>query len=101
MANVQIWKSPPALRMVTFSPHHRTLYTDWHHHPFYELGLVLGGRCIWQLGKRRRVMLHSGDAILLKPQMRHCEEIKPSEEARLAWLGFDFAEPPPKWCCAR
>jgi AraC-like DNA-binding protein len=98
MANVQIWKSPPALRLVTFSPHHRTRYAHWHEHTFYELALVLGGRCTWRLGPRRRVALRSGQAILLKPRVRHCEEIEPSEEARLAWLGFDFAGPSPEWC---
>jgi AraC-like DNA-binding protein len=98
MATMQIWKSPPGLRLVTFSPHHRTRYARWHHHPFYELGLVLGGRCDWRLGTRRRLTLRSGDAILLKPRTRHCEEIEPSEEARLAWIGFDFPGPPPEWC---
>jgi AraC-like DNA-binding protein len=97
MGNVQIWKLPPTLRLVTFSPHHRTRYAHWHRHPFYELGLVLGGRCVWRFGARGRVMLRSGDAILLKPQTRHREEIEPLEEARLAWLGFDFSGPPPEW----
>jgi AraC-like DNA-binding protein len=96
---MQIWKSPPALRLVTSSPHHRTRHTyRYHHHPFYELGIVQGGRCFWRLGTRRRILLHSGDAILLKPRTWHYEEVEPLEEARLAWLGFDFAGPPPEWC---
>jgi len=95
---MQIWTSPPALRLVTFSPHHRPRHLHWHHHPFYELGLVLGGHCDWRLGARRRMTLRTGEAILLKPRVRHCEVVKPSEEARLAWLGFDFEGKPPAWC---
>jgi AraC-like DNA-binding protein len=96
--NVQIWTSAPPLRLITSSPHHRTEYTRRHHHPFYELGLVLGGRCTWLLGTRGRLRLHSGEALLLKPRAVHCEQIEPAEEARLAWLGFDLEGPAPEWC---
>jgi len=67
-----------------------------HDHPFYELGMVLSGKCTWHLG-RRRIALQSGDAILIKPKVSHGEEIKCGEEARLAWVGFDFAGPAPAW----
>jgi AraC-like DNA-binding protein len=98
MRTVQIWKSPPILRMITFSPHHRTNYGRRHDHPFYELALVLGGRCAWRLGMRRPMMLRTGDALLLKPGLLHWEEIAPGEEARVAWLGFELTGPAPKWC---
>ena len=98
METVQIWKSPPVLRLITFSPHHRTHYSRRHHHPFYELGLVLRGRCTWHLPARKRHTLRAGEALLLKPGSTHYEEVPPREEARLAWLGFEFAGPAPKWC---
>ncbi len=98
MRNVQLWKSPLPLRMVTLSPHHRSDFLRWHRHSFYELALVLGGRCTWRLGHRRRIPLGAGEALLLEPRSLHAEETKPDEEARLAWLGFDFSGPRPPWC---
>jgi AraC-like DNA-binding protein len=98
MTNMQIWKLPPALKLINFSPHHRTRKLRWHHHAFYELGLLLHGRCDWLLGPHRRLPLRPGEAILLRPMARHYEEIKPSEEARVAWIGFDWQGPPPAWC---
>lgn len=97
MANIQLWNALPTLRLVSFSPHHRTRQLHWHLHPFYELGLVLGGRCDWRLGPRR-LSLRPGEAILLRPRVRHCEEIEVHGEARLGWLGFDFEGEPPAWC---
>jgi AraC-like DNA-binding protein len=62
------------------------------------LGLVLGGECDWRVGPRkRRFSLRAGQALLVKPRTFHCEEIRADEEARLAWLGFDFAGPAPSW----
>jgi AraC-like DNA-binding protein len=98
MESVQIWKSAPALRMITFSPNYRTHYSSRHRHSFYELALVLGGRCTWHLSARKRLLLRGGDALLLKPGAAHYEEIPPAEEARLAWLGFEFKGAPPAWC---
>jgi AraC-like DNA-binding protein len=83
--------------MITFSPHHRTYYSRRHHHPFYELALVLSGRCTWHLAGRR-IMLRAGDALLLKPGTAHREEVLPAENARLAWLGFECKGQPPPWC---
>jgi AraC-like DNA-binding protein len=84
--------------MVTFSPHHRPQSLGWHRHSFYELAIVLGGRCTWHLGRRRRVLLRAGEALLLEPRALHAEETAPEEEARLAWLGFDFGGLAPPWC---
>ena len=98
MRNVQLWKSPLPLRLVTFSPDHQPQARWRHRHPFYELALVWGGRCTWHLGARRRVLLSSGEALLLKPRTMHAEEVLPQEKARVAWLGFDFGGTIPVWC---
>lgn len=97
MENVQLWNAAPILRLVSFSPHHRTRHLHWHEHPFYEVGLVLGGRCDWRLGPRR-LSLRPGEAILLRPRTHHCEEIASDKEARLGWIGFEFDGKPPAWC---
>ncbi len=90
---------PLPLRLVMISPDFRTGLPRRHHHLFYELALVLGGRCTWHLGTgRRRVRLNSGEALLLPPRRLHAEEIAPGEKARLAWLGFDFDGKAPAWC---
>ena len=99
MESVQLWASPLPLRMVMISPDFRTGLPRRHRHLFYELALVLGGRCTWHLGTgRRRVRLNSGEALLLPPRRLHTEEIAPGEKARLAWLGFDFDGKVPAWC---
>ena len=43
-------------------------------------------------------MLRAGEALLLKPGSAHHEEVPSTEEARLAWLGFEFKGPAPTWC---
>ncbi|HEX4139806.1 MAG TPA: AraC family ligand binding domain-containing protein, partial [Candidatus Methylacidiphilales bacterium] len=99
MATVPLWTSPLPLRLVTFSNDHRSSRRAQHLHLFYELALVSGGRCLWQLGTRqRRVLLNSGEALLLPPRVLHREVVSPGEKARVAWLGFDFGGMAPGWC---
>ena len=98
MRAVQLWSSPLPLRLVMISPDYRAGHLRRHHHLFYELALVLGGRCTWHLGNGRRVRLNPGEALLLPPRRLHAEEIAPGEKARLAWLGFDFDGKAPAWC---
>jgi AraC-like DNA-binding protein len=97
LASMQIWNSPPILRMVTLSPIFRTRQLRRHNHHFYEVGFVLGGTCSWHLGSRRKIELQAGDAILLPPKTMHCEEVETGGEARLAWLGFEVGGPAPAW----
>ncbi len=58
----------------------------------------MAGHCEWRLGKRRRVMLHTGEAMLLKPGLQHCEQVNAPGRVRLAWLGFDLEGGEPDWC---
>lgn len=97
MSKVQIWDSPPALRLVASSPHFRRRKLNWHRHSFYELGLVVSGRCDWRLGRKRRLNLRAGDLILLPPETLHCEDVLSFGEARLAWIGFDALGDVPAW----
>ncbi len=99
MRLVQLWKSPLPLRLVTTSHDHRPQTLRPHRHLFYELALVLSGSCAWHLGtRRRRVLLNSGEALLLPPRMLHAEEGASDERTRIAWLGFDFGGKMPPWC---
>jgi AraC-like DNA-binding protein len=99
MTHVQLWTSPLPLRLVTFSPDHRPQTLRSHRHLFYELALVLSGRCAWQLGTRRpRIEVNSGEALLLPPRLLHAEQGASGERTRVAWLGFDFGGKMPAWC---
>lgn len=103
MKNLPIWDTTPPLRLIVFNRQpvrpaadHRMIYSQ-HSHSFYELGMVLAGECAWRFGPRRRVKLRAGQAILVKPGSSHGEEPTPGVETKLAWLGFDFSGPAPKW----
>ncbi len=41
--------------------------------------------------------LKAGQAILLKPDALHCEEMRPGKRCHFAWLGFETAPTPPRW----
>jgi len=94
---MQIWASPPVVKLVASGRHQSARSFSRHDHPFYELGIVLSGQCDWRLGGRQRLGLQAGEAILLKPKTLHHEEIRPGNWARLAWVGFDFDGAPPEW----
>jgi AraC-like DNA-binding protein len=102
MKKLLLWENPPPLRLVVSS---RQLTraepanhgpSPMHRHSFFELGLVLGGQCIWKIG-RRRFQLQSGQAILVKAGSEHCEELSADSGTELAWLGFDFPGSSPTW----
>jgi AraC-like DNA-binding protein len=93
---MQIWESPPPVRLVALAKRLRVTNFRLHEHSFYELGIVLSGQCDWLLG-RRRVSLKAGETILLKPGTLHREAIRAGEEAQLAWVGFDFTGKRPAW----
>jgi len=94
---MQIWESPPAVKLVAYDKRVRSGRFGRHAHSFYELGIVLSGRCDWQLDRRRRLSLRSGETILIKPGTFHHEEIRTGDEAQLAWVGFEFEGRPPDW----
>lgn len=96
MTPLQFWENSPRLKYSVVMP--RTVRSDHrfhdHAHAFYELALVVEGRCTWRFGRRATHSLEAGDALLIAPQITHHEEIPSGNVARLAWLGFDFAEEP-------
>jgi len=94
---MQIWESPPQVKLVALAKRLRVTNFRLHEHSFYELGIVLSGRCEWFLGSRRRVSLKAGETILLKPGTLHREMIQAGDEAQLAWIGFEFMGRRPEW----
>ena len=93
---MQLWYSPPSIRLSVWARHQDNRFFSCHAHAFYELGIVLKGKCDWVLG-HRRLCLEAGEIVLVKPRTFHREEIRKSASVELAWLGFDFAGPPPAW----
>jgi len=99
MSFEQLWQTPLTLNLVTLNERlhqpERRLY--WHSHPFHELGLVLEGECVWGLGTRK-VLVRAGEAILVRPGLRHSEAVPEGERTTLAWLGFGpVRTPAPAW----
>ena len=93
---MQLWESTPSIRLFASGRHQNVRNFSRHAHAFYELGIVLSGKCDWILG-RRRLGVQAGEVILVKPGTQHREEIRNAAGAGLAWLGFDFAGPAPAW----
>ena len=101
MAEIQLWEGEVEIRLVAETRYSASRALYWHRHPFYEIGLVLSGECFWRVGSRTgpraRHRLRAGEAILLPPETWHSEEVSAGGEARLAWIGFGCAVPPPVW----
>lgn len=57
-----------------------------HSHSIYELGIVLRGRCAWNMRGRSTVEVKAGEAILIAPKRKHAEYFL--ERSVLAWIGF-------------
>jgi AraC-like DNA-binding protein len=102
MKKILIWEEPCPLKLIAFKrqPARATLSSpirfNLHRHTFYELGMVLAGKCEWTI-RRRRLGLHAGQAVLVKAGSLHGEEIPGEQTSELAWVGFDFAGPAPDW----
>ncbi len=102
MKKVLLWKNPPELRLIVSSRHAtRTAHLNrgpfsLHRHPFFELGIVLTGRCDWRI-RGRPIQLAAGQAILVKAGTDHREELSWDGSTELAWLGFDFKHAAPRW----
>ena len=63
-----------------------------HRHPFHELGFVLEGECHWHLGDGTCERLRAGDLLIVPAGVDHHEKTPPRTQARLGWIGFDFAD---------
>jgi AraC-like DNA-binding protein len=61
-----------------------------HAHPFHELGFLLEGECHWHVGGKRE-HLQAGDLLLVPAGMKHYERTPARTQARIGWIGFDFA----------
>ena len=104
MEKLPLWETSPLLRLIVFSRYPRwssspvkRVKHPMHCHPFYELGVVMAGECTWKLDRRRHIPLRSGQAVLIKADSNHREEISSDKETELAWLGFDFSGTAPVW----
>ncbi len=94
MSFVQLWQQEPRLRLAMAQPRPFAAgyHSPDHAHPFFELGMVLTGRCTWALGTQR-AELNEGDFILIPPRRTHREIVTENTRTRLAWIGFDFDPP--------
>lgn len=96
MTPLQFWEHLPRLKYSVVMPRavrseHR--FHD-HSHAFFELALVLEGRCSWRVGRRHTHHLETGDSLLIAPEVFHHERIPEGASARIAWVGFDFSSEP-------
>lgn len=67
------------------SPGARVMFPE-HSHFIYELGIVLRGRCVWNIKGRDAVEVNAGEAILIAPKRKHAEYFL--ERSIVAWIGF-------------
>lgn len=58
-----------------------------HKHPFYELGIIIQGKCKWNFENRKSAIVKSGEGILVAPGEVHAED--PLTFCNLAWIGFN------------
>ncbi len=97
MKNHQLWEARPVLKLAVLSQWNSGHLFNRHCHSFYELGIVLSGECDWKVGKGARLTLRRGEAVLIKPNALHHEEVRPGKKAGLAWVGFEFEGKSPAW----
>ncbi len=98
---IQFWESAGNIRLAALGRQTARRVWNWHSHDFYELALVLSGACDWRLGPpsgpRTRRTVAAGEAFLLRPGAWHGEQVAEGRTARVAWVGFASAAPPPAW----
>ncbi|MFH1499772.1 MAG: AraC family transcriptional regulator [Verrucomicrobiota bacterium] len=90
---LQFWQHPSRLHLAVSMPRssRRGLSLGRHSHPFHEIGFVLEGECEWHLTARRE-RLAAGDLLIVPAGTRHHEKTPGRAQARLGWIGFDFAD---------
>ncbi len=91
------WAPPITLHLVTVITRCRIQHRPLHQHLFYELSIMVSGRCNWILDKGVH-SLKAGDALLLPPGMRHGEHVPDGKPCSIIWIGFDANRPRPNWC---
>lgn len=68
----------------------RGFHSGPHSHPFYELGFVVAGHCVWTL-PRKTLKLRRGEVLLLPPGTKHQEDVEANADGRVVWVGFEAA----------
>lgn len=80
----------------SYAAHSRTVMPGWlfptHHHPMFELNMVLSGNQICRADGERFEM-GPGDLVLLKPDAKHECEAAGEREMRYCCVHFDVDEP--------
>lgn len=96
MTQDQLWHHPPRVLLAVIMPRgsRRGLMFQPHRHSFHEIGFVLEGECDWHV-EGRRESLCAGDLLIVPAGTEHFEQTHEDRQARIAWLGFDFADETP------
>jgi len=91
--NMQFWQHLPRVQLAVIMPRtsRRGIKLYEHAHPFHELGFLLDGECQWHMGAKRE-LLRAGDLLLVPAGVKHYERTPARVQARIAWIGFDFAD---------
>lgn len=89
----QFWSRAPWVHLAVIMPRssRRGLSFHRHHHPFHEIGFLLEGECDWHLPDRIET-LNAGDLLIVPAGVAHYEKTPARQQARIAWIGFDFTD---------
>ncbi len=90
---LQFWQHSPRIHLAVSMPRssRHGIRLHRHNHPFHEIGFVFEGECEWQLDGRHK-LLRAGDLLIVPAALHHSEKTPGRTQARLGWIGFDFAD---------
>lgn len=90
------WQAPINLHLITILPKYKIQHRPLHQHPFYELAILVDGRCDWIMENTVH-SLKAGEALLLPPGDLHGEHTPNQTPCSIIWVGFDARRPKPDW----